>query len=148
MARVSYKGFNLPDGTEIPDVPADLQRLVDGGAIPRFANLAALQAALTPAVAGMIGYTADTQRYWYYSGSAWTRLTRTTISGYAQGTTNANGELTIPYGVTFVAPSPAPRPVVCNGNVTIANSRNWVVHCGTQTMTSVQVVVANSPTGA
>jgi len=30
MARITYRGYNLPDGTEIPDVPADLQRLVDG----------------------------------------------------------------------------------------------------------------------
>src|SRR5262245_207689 len=29
MARITYRGFNLPDGAEVPDVPADLQRLVD-----------------------------------------------------------------------------------------------------------------------
>lgn len=34
MARVTYKGFNLPDGAEIPDVPADLARVVDGVMIP------------------------------------------------------------------------------------------------------------------
>lgn len=29
MGRINYKGFDLPDGAAIPDVPADLQRLVD-----------------------------------------------------------------------------------------------------------------------
>jgi hypothetical protein len=29
MARVNYQGFDLPDGNEIPDVPADLTTLVD-----------------------------------------------------------------------------------------------------------------------
>jgi hypothetical protein len=30
MARQSYKGFDLPDGAAVPDVPADLRTLVDG----------------------------------------------------------------------------------------------------------------------
>jgi hypothetical protein len=30
LARVTYKGFNLPDGNEVPNVPSDLTILVDG----------------------------------------------------------------------------------------------------------------------
>lgn len=30
MGRVSYKGFDLPDGNAVPDVPADLTKVVDG----------------------------------------------------------------------------------------------------------------------
>lgn len=30
MGRVTYRGFNLPDGAAIPDVPADLHVVVDG----------------------------------------------------------------------------------------------------------------------
>ena len=30
IARTNYKGFDLPDGNEIPDVPADLRKVVDG----------------------------------------------------------------------------------------------------------------------
>ena len=30
MARVNYHGWDLPDGAEVPDVPADLRRVVDG----------------------------------------------------------------------------------------------------------------------
>lgn len=43
MARVTYRGFDLPDGTAVPDVPADLRTLVDG-VFTNFGSVRAYQA--------------------------------------------------------------------------------------------------------
>lgn len=71
MARVQYKGFDLPDGVETPDVPADLRKLVDGGPIPRFATTAARDAALTavPPV-GTVCYLASNGELQVFYGGA------------------------------------------------------------------------------
>jgi hypothetical protein len=57
MARLAYKGFDLPDGNEVPDVPTDLKTLVDGVA-PRYAP--ALYSATGIAFTGSAGGTINT----------------------------------------------------------------------------------------
>lgn len=63
MARVVYKGFDLPDGTEIPDVPADLEKVVDGittaGKVPTWAYNNVAAATKVSETYGSAIYTAD-----------------------------------------------------------------------------------------
>lgn len=71
MARVNYKGFDLPDGAAIPDVPSDLRALVDGGPIPRFANTTARDTAISTPVAGAMCYVSDIAQLQIHTGTAW-----------------------------------------------------------------------------
>ena len=71
MARVQYKGFDLPDGAAIPDVPADLRTMVDSGPIPRFATAAARDTALGTPPAGVMCWVTDTATLQVFNGTVW-----------------------------------------------------------------------------
>ena len=83
MGRVNYKGYDLPDGLAIPDVPDDLRTLVDSGPIPRFTNAAARSAALTSPSEGMVCFTADTSTLWIYRTGGWRLLAPKRIAPFA-----------------------------------------------------------------
>ena len=111
MARQTYKGFNLPDGAEIPDVPADLRTLVDGGPIPRFATAAARAAAITAPVDGLMTYQQDTRRLEVYDSvnARWALQGATGVrirGGSIAYTTDGNGGGSIPLSpplATFIS---------------------------------------------
>jgi hypothetical protein len=101
MARVAYKGYDLPDGAAIPDVPADLRTLVDGGPVPRFATAAARATAIASPQVGALTYRNDGALYEWWNGSAWTPITRMAPTTRVRGatsvsTTDANGYMFAP----------------------------------------------------
>lgn len=101
MARTSYKGFNLPDGAAIPDVPADLRTLIDGGPIPRFATAAARNTAMVTPAVGTLTWVDATATFEYWTGSAWQPTTRMVPTTRVRGattvsTTDANGYMFAP----------------------------------------------------
>lgn len=63
-----------PELGDIPNAQTAFQNLanqLDTRLVPRFANDAARQAAITSPVAGMLSYQNDSARYEYYTGSSW-----------------------------------------------------------------------------
>lgn len=68
----SYRGFTVMDPLDPPDVPKDMRVYTDTGPIPRFPSLAALQAAMNPASAGMIA--AVGQQIYRYIGHVWVAM--------------------------------------------------------------------------
>jgi hypothetical protein len=121
MARTKYKGIDLPDGAEIPDVPGDFRRIVDSGPIPRFANAAERDSQLgsTPPN-GTVIWRDDLSGYQIRQSSNW-RGQPQVVLGYAPAvggfpptdaipvitagtaviTTNPVGAFNLPFGFTY-----------------------------------------------